>query len=351
MEIFSDTEIKWINFNAADELSFLTFHSDKKMILTVTLNPLLEHRLTYKAFKVGTEHRFPKEEYKAGGKGINVSRQLNILSVNNLAFTFLGGNKGKMLKKLFMEEGINFTYISTHSECRECAVIIDETARTVTSCFGSNPTIFSNEADEFKLKLEKMIQNCDIVVFSGSSPCKETDQIFPFGIETANKFDKISICDTYGSHLRQCIESSPTIIHNNFKEIQESLKISLSSENEIIDTLNFLYSKNIKQAFLTDGTNPTYASNHDFHFKVTNPKVDTIDSTGSGDSFTAGIAYGWHHNLPFEETLILASALGAVNASRYDVCNVSINEANKLQGQFIVENLGKKMRLINVDAT
>ena len=73
------------------------------MILTVTLNPLLEHRLTYKVLHIGHENRSAKEKYKAGGKGINVSRQLNILSVDNLAFTFLGGSNGKLLKKLLIE--------------------------------------------------------------------------------------------------------------------------------------------------------------------------------------------------------------------------------------------------------
>ena len=84
------------------------------MILTVTLNPLLEHRLTYETLKIGKENRNAKEFYKAGGKGINVSRQLNFLSVDNIAFTFLGGSNGKFLKKLLAEEKINFTSISTH---------------------------------------------------------------------------------------------------------------------------------------------------------------------------------------------------------------------------------------------
>ena len=95
---------------------------------------------------------------------------------------------------------------------------------------------------------------------------------FHFGIHTANQYDKISICDTYGTHLKNCIEASPTIIHNNIDEVEKSLKVSLRSEKEIIDHLKFLQSKNIKQIFITDDANPTYASNLDFIFKVKNPK-------------------------------------------------------------------------------
>jgi tagatose 6-phosphate kinase len=321
------------------------------MILTVTLNPLLEHRLTYKVLHIGHENCSAVENYKAGGKGINVSRQLNILSVDNLAFTFLGGSNGKLLKKLLGEEKINFTSISTHSETRASAIIIDESTKMITSCFGINPQISSAEAGEFKLKLEKMIQNCEMVIFSGSSPCDETNSIFPFGIQVANQYDKISVCDTYGAHLNDCIDASPTILHNNIDEVENSLKISLRSENQVIDHLKFLSVKNIKQAYITDGINHSYSSNFDFIFKVKNPEVNTIDSTGSGDSFVAGIIYGWHNNLPFEESLVLASSLGAANASKYDVCNVTLEEANAVKNKIKVIPLGKKMRLIDVKPT
>jgi len=321
------------------------------MILTVTLNPLLEHRLAYKVLHIGKENRSAIENYKAGGKGINVSRQLNILSADNLAFTFLGGSNGKLLKKLLTEEKINFTFISTHSETRSSAIIIDESNKRVTSCFGNDPQISLAEAEEFKLKLEKMIQNCEMVVFSGSSPCAETNSIFPFGIKAANQYDKISICDTYGTHLNDCIDASPTILHNNIDEVEKSLKISLRSENEVIDHLKFLNAKNIKQAYITDGVNQSYASNFDFIFKVKNPEVATIDSTGSGDSFVAGIAYGWNKNLPFEESLVIASSLGAANSAKYAVCNVTLEEMNSIKNNIEVIPLGKKMRLIDVKPT
>lgn len=321
------------------------------MILTVTLNPLLEHRLAYKVLHIGKENRSAIENFKAGGKGINISRQLNILSVDSLAFTFLGGSSGKLLKKLLSEEKINFTSISTHSETRSSAIIIDESNKTVTSHFGNDPQISLAEAEEFKLKLGKMIQNCEIVVFSGSSPCEQTNSIFPFGIQVANQYDKISICDTYGTQLQDCIEASPTILHNNIDEVEKSLKVSLRSESEIIKHLKFLNAKNIKQAFITDGVNHSYASNFDFIFKVKNPKVDTRDSTGSGDSFVAGIVYGWHKNLPFEESLVISSSLGAVNAAKYDVCNVTLEEANLIKNKIEVIPLGKKMRLIDVKPT
>ncbi len=96
------------------------------MILTVTLNPLLERRFTYDKIHPGTENRNGVEEKKAGGKGINVSRQLNQLNIDNLSFTFLGGVNGKILKEVIDNEGIKIISIKTKNETREAVIIIEK---------------------------------------------------------------------------------------------------------------------------------------------------------------------------------------------------------------------------------
>lgn len=318
------------------------------MILTITLNPLLERRFLYSSIQFGKENRNGIKKLKAGGKGINVSRQLNYLQTQNMAFTFLGGNNGKILKDILSAGGINFTSIKTKTETREASVVIDQSNNSLNTFFSENQKINDAEVEEFKKKLEKMIMNCEIVVFSGSSPCKNASSIFSFGIQTANKYSKISICDTYGNHLSDCINSSPTIIHNNIPETEKSLNISLKSEEEKINYLDLLYKKNIKQVFLTDGKYPTYASNFDFKFKVENLKIKTIDPTGSGDSFTAGIAYSWHKNLTFDEMLRISSALGNLNAQSFEISSVPFDQMEKIKDQFEVYSIGKKMKKIDV---
>ena len=318
------------------------------MILTVTINPLLERRFLFKQILIGRENRNGKETLSAGGKGINVSRQLNCLNTENVSLTFLGGTNGKTIREILIKEGIKTVPIRTQDETREAVVVFDESTGKVTTFFSLNSQISSNEVNEFLSKLEKMIQNCEIVVFSGSSSCKETDIIFPFGIETANKYDKISICDTYGNHLKQCIEKSPTIIHNNVTEIEKSLNISLKSEKDKIEFLNYLYSKGVKQSYLTNGELQTYAANFDFHYAIEVPKVEAVDSTGSGDGFVAGVAYALCNDLTFEEGFTIASSIGALNAGRLEVCNIRLNEIEEFKTSIRISSVGKKMKTLDV---
>jgi len=321
------------------------------MILTVTLNPLLERRFFFNQIFEGTGNRAIKQELRAGGKGINVSRQLNVLKVKNHAVTFLGGKNGKLIKEILSNEKIEYTSIQTKSETRDGTVVVNNSLKNVTTFFGINSEITKEEAEAFKIKLEKMIINCEIVVFSGSSPCENTNSIFPFGIEKANKYNKISICDTYGMHLQNCIDNRPTIIHNNASEIENTFNIKLDSEKEKLEFLNFLYKKNIKQVYLTDGHNPFYCSNFDYHFKITPPKIKTVDPLGSGDSFTAGIIYAWHNNLKFEEGLKTATSLGVINAKSVNTSQADFKKAQELFDNIIVNSVGKKMIKINATPT
>jgi len=317
------------------------------MILTITINPLLEQRLTFSNLNSDKKNRNGKLKIAAGGKGINVSRQLNKLSLQNIALTFSGGTFGKLFRESVRTEGLNVSFIHTKSETRLCSVIIHSDECKAQYYFGENSKITKDETDKFITQMEKMIQNCKLVIFSGSSPCKETDVIFPTGIELANKYSKISVCDTYGRHLENCLSASPQIIHNNKEEITGSFYIKLQNESDTIELLNHLYKIGIKQVFLTNGEKNYYASNFDFHYKVTVPKIETVDSTGSGDALVAGIAYSWHNNMTFENQTKFATALGMVNATMFDVCNVSFDEANKILESVTVEPLGKKIKIID----
>ena len=317
------------------------------MVLTVTINPLLENRLYFDKVVFGQSNRGGTQEYKAGGKGINVSRQLNYLNIKNLAHLFLGGNNGKILRRILSEEKIDFTHISTKSETRAAALSIEKDEERITTLFDPNSTILEKEVSEYKSKLEKVIRNCTIIVFSGSSPGESTDEIFPFGIELANKLGKISILDSYGPHLKKCIAASPTILHNNIIELESSLNINLSTEKSKIEFLNDLYINGIKMAFITEGAKPSYASQFDFIYKIENPKVDEIDPTGSGDAFVAGLVYGLEKSLIFNDFSRVASALGAVNASKYDVCTSTLDEVKKLIELVKVSPIGKKIKIID----
>ena len=130
------------------------------MILTVTPNPLLERRLYFDTIEPGKVNRSYKETFYAGGKGINVSRQLNRLGIQNNALTFLGGENGKLLRKCLTGENISFNAVSTKDETRYSSVIIEEKNKRITSFFSPNSHISKKEVNTFIEKMDKSRPDC-----------------------------------------------------------------------------------------------------------------------------------------------------------------------------------------------
>jgi 1-phosphofructokinase family hexose kinase len=310
------------------------------MILTITLNPLLEKVLFFERIEKEKVNRAKSAKINAGGKGINVSRQLNKFKLDNLATGFLGGDNGKKLKSILYKEQIKNSFQQIQDETREGFVIV-ENSKMRESYFFPNPIITSSEVNEFIEKTKKAILNSEMMIISGSSPDFENAEdelkIFSELISFANENDKFTLIDIYGKHLSKVLELKPLIVHTNQEELEKSLGIKFNSENQLIDFLKDSYSKGIKIFIITNGHDKFYAINHGFLFEIIPPEIEAINPTGSGDAFMAGFIYGLHNNLPFEEILKWASASGAANASMLEVCSAefefieSLTEKTKIQ--------------------
>jgi len=316
------------------------------MILTLTLNPLLEKRYFVENIKSGKTLRSRKDYYSAGGKGVNVSRQLNLLGMNNLALIPIGGNTGKIYRHVIEAEGINFSAMSVKSEMRMGSVIIGDDSK-VTTVIGENIPLLKSDITKINEKLGKMIENASAVVVAGSVPDEKSAEIICRVIERGNELDKITLLDTYGTHLKECLSAAPFVVHNNIAEIKNSLNLTLTTEDEIISYLKFLYKSGVKIAAVTDGKNPAYFLKFGFLYKVIPPKIKEVDSTGSGDSLVAGMIYGLEKDLVFNNIMAKSVALGAANASQLSTSSVNAEQMNELAKKVKITEIGEKMKVID----
>lgn len=312
------------------------------MILTITLNPLLEKVLYFERIEKNKVNRAREFKINAGGKGINVSRQLNKLNIENLATGFLGGENGKRLKSILYKEEIKNSFQQISDETREGIVIV-ENSNFLESYFFPDPIVKSSEVDSLIDKTKKAILNSEMIIFSGSSPVFERSEdelrIFCELISFANDNDKFVLLDVYGKNLSEILKFKPEIVHVNLDELQTSLQMLIESDNQIIEALKEFYSLGIKIFIITDGEKKFFAMNHGYIYEVHPPEVELKNQTGSGDAFMAGFIYGLHHNLPFEEMLSWASACGAANASMMEVCSAEYNYIQSLIEKVKVKKL------------
>ena len=75
---------------------------------------------------------------------------------------------------------------------------------------------------------------------------------------------------------------------------------------------NQLIGQGVEIAAIKLGSKGSLVANQAKKVRMPCFEVEVVDTTGAGDSFSAGVIYGWLNGLPLEETAIMASALGAM---------------------------------------
>ncbi|MCK7523516.1 MAG: PfkB family carbohydrate kinase [Ignavibacteriales bacterium] len=73
-------------------------------------------------------------------------------------------------------------------------------------------------------------------------------------------------------------------------------------------------------------------------------EIQELDATGSGDSFVAGLVNCWINSDLFEDSLKFATAIAGLNASTFDVSNVSLEDVIKFKDKVEILPVGKKQR-------
>ena len=89
------------------------------MIYTVTLNPSIDFIVRIDKVEIGEVNRMESDDKFAGGKGINVSRILQRLGVDNTATGFFGGVTGRFVTDGLDAEGIKTKNVDEDQQTRK----------------------------------------------------------------------------------------------------------------------------------------------------------------------------------------------------------------------------------------
>jgi tagatose 6-phosphate kinase len=290
------------------------------MVLTVTLNPMLDKTVYIDTLRRGAVHRSPRLEMVVGGKGINVARQLKRLGADVMAAGFFGGEIGMILDRLLTDEALPHSFVSVQSMTRE-GVTYREPDNSWTAVFEPPHHVTALESEELVHRCMAFLDHASWVVCSGSSPCGETDGLYGRIMREAKAKGRESYIDSYGPAFRFALQERPTVVQCNKTEFAASWSTDVSSDSDVRRALVELMACGARYAILTNGPHTMYAADGNSIWKVTPPTVKTVNSTGSGDSLAAGILWQLTGGAAFEDGLRIGAAAGAANAMTWEVAN------------------------------
>ena len=308
------------------------------MITTITLNPMLDKTVYIERLERGTIHRASKIEMVAGGKGINVSRQLKRLGIKTLATGFLGGEIGSIVSGLLREEAIEQDFVQTQAMTRE-GITYCEPDGTWTAMFEPSLRVEQESVHKLNEKINDLASRSTWVVCGGSSPGQGADDIFYEAITIAHRAGIPSVLDSYGSAFELGLKALPTLVKPNKREFEITFRRPLNSEVDYINAIRFLLEKGTRFCILTDGGHAFYAGMQGHYWKITPPSVKAVNPTGSGDAMIAGILYGFQQGWKFERCLAFGAAAGAANARTWEIAGSSLEEITSLESNVMMQRV------------
>lgn len=289
----------------------LFWMGDLNMIITLTMNPAMDQTIYVDKIENGTWKHVYKTMMDPGGKGINVSKTIQMLGGESIATGFLGGLVGAEIKNQLESSGIRTDFVTIKNDTRINLKIVEQSG-CVTERNGEAPNVSAEEVKLLMKKIEAYASSGNIIVFSGSIPLSVSEQLFGNMLKTVKEKGAKVVVDTSGVYLKQAILQVPFLIKPNKEELMQLFEIeNHQGVDEIIKKAKELCAKGIEHVIVSLGSEGAlfFTKNQWVYRPALNVSVKS--TVGAGDSMVAGFLYGINQAQDYDTLLDLAMATSA----------------------------------------
>lgn len=254
------------------------------MIYTVTLNPSIDFIVRLDSLALGSVNRMISDDKFAGGKGINVSRILKRLDIENTATGFIGGFTGRFVKDSLVDEGIATKFVEVSEDTR---INVKIKAGEETEINGAGPHISTEKLEELEAILAGLLSE-DTVVFAGSAPSSLGNQVYNTLIPIAKKAGAEVVCDFEGQTLLDALNYQPLLVKPNNHELADIFGVELNGLADIEKYAREILAKGAKNVIISMAGDGALLVTPEAAYFAKPIKGTVKNSVGAGDSMVAG---------------------------------------------------------------
>lgn len=254
------------------------------MIYTVTLNPSIDYIVRLDKVNVGSVNRMESDDKFAGGKGINVSRVLKRLGIDNTATGFIGGFTGKFITDTLENEAIATKFVQVSEDTR---INVKIKADAETEINGTGPTVSPEQLITLKDILLGLSEK-DTVVFAGSSNKNLGNVVYKELISLTRQTGAQVVCDFEGQTLIDSLEFQPLLVKPNNHELGDIFGMKLENLDEIEKYAREILAKGAQYVIISMAGDGALLVTRDGAYFAKPIKGIVKNSVGAGDSMVAG---------------------------------------------------------------
>lgn len=288
------------------------------MIYTVTLNPSIDYIVRLDKVVVGSVNRMTSDDKFAGGKGINVSRILQRLGVENTATGFLGGFTGKFVEDGLKAEAIATKFVQVDQDTR---INVKIKADDETEINGTGPQISPDQLAQLEAILSGLSAE-DTVVFAGSAPANLGNQVYNRLIPVAKEAGAQVVCDFEGQTLLDALNYQPLLVKPNNHELEAIFNVKLDGLADVEKYAREILAKGAQNVIISMAGDGALLVTPEAAYFAKPIKGQVKNSVGAGDSMVAGFTGEFVKSTDPIEALKWGVACGTSTAFSDDLANI-----------------------------
>ena len=282
------------------------------MIYTLTFNPSIDYEMNVNYFSIAHTNRSTHENYRLGGKGINVSTVLKELDFESTILGFYGGFVGEEIKRLIHENKMNEKLIQLENGISR--INVKMLGKHETEINGEGPFISSIDMKQLYDQLEELTEQ-DVLILSGSIPKCLNENIYELILNVQTKKGVTCIVDATKDLLMNTLKYHPFLIKPNVKECEDILDKKLMTTSDVIEAAKYFQELGAKNVLISRGSQGAVLvdENGNVH-EHKGLKGNVISTVGCGDSMVAGFIAAYLKCKNYEESFRMAMSCGSASA-------------------------------------
>ena len=284
------------------------------MIVTVTMNPALDKTAELERLKPHELNRLLDVRTDAGGKGVNVSKMLQVLGTESVCTGFVGGNSGWELCRRLDDLGIANRFLSVDGTTRTNLKVVDADG-SLTELNEPGVCVTPADLDLLLGQIEELSGSRGIVVLSGSLPQNADANTYCLYAKALRQHGHTVLLDADGPSFQQALAAPPHVVKPNRYELLQCYGLPQDTpDRELPGLCRKLLHQGVSFVILSMGGAGAMFFSETECARAEALPVRVQSTVGAGDSMVGAVAYALEKGLSFEETvrLAMAASIGAV---------------------------------------
>lgn len=284
------------------------------MILTVTLNPCIDHTAEMEHWSPGATNHVIASQQDPSGKGVNVGIVLQQLGAPTLCTGITREENGSLLDAVLDKRKIPHNFFPASGRLRTNLKLFDRSCGVMTECNEKGSPVTQEELEGFLTLFARLLPQTDLLVLSGSVPPGIPKDIYRTLALSARSSGIRVILDASGPFLLEGIQAHPTLIKPNLDELREAFGVTVSDPRGLATACrNILTKYAIPYLCLSMGEKGAMLVTRDEAWETPGSPVHVRGVQGAGDSMVAGLCLGLLHGDSPEQ--LLRAAVSAAQGS------------------------------------